>query len=275
MQRSLLEALIPSFPQVHEIIVAIRKRHNIDVVLRGDHEMIKTVEAQKTPEEWKEVLQDVEKELRDKFNFFDSEMSPFFQVLITWASNSLNVPGLADMNVGVHDPAIAQMIARVLASTPSTMQFLDQFYTVGARELLDYIKKAQPIEIPSLFFNPIGIFTFLADQDGGKVVIAIAHQLTDQNEMVNEFREKMVEAFEEKPNIQEQYLEEVELLVKKNLGESLKAVVDYYLTNHPDEISYKIGTPEYEAAKGKLINKMKARLWRLQQLINKIVGYKK
>jgi hypothetical protein len=68
MQKSHLEALIPSIPQVHEIIVTIREKNNIEEVLPKNEEMVKTVQAQKTPDEWDEGLQDIEKELRIKFN---------------------------------------------------------------------------------------------------------------------------------------------------------------------------------------------------------------
>lgn len=65
MQESkLLGTLLPSMPAMHAILEKIRDKYNIPPVLPEDEQLAETLRAERTPEEWQAVFDDLEWDVR-------------------------------------------------------------------------------------------------------------------------------------------------------------------------------------------------------------------
>ena len=63
-QVDLLNRLLPSIPEVNEILTKIREEHNIPPVSPEHEQLIETLSQERTLEEWEAIRQEIEDELR-------------------------------------------------------------------------------------------------------------------------------------------------------------------------------------------------------------------
>lgn len=66
-QVDLLNRLLPSIPELNEILTKIRENHNIPEVLPEHEQLVVSLSQERTLEEWETIRQEIENELRAWF----------------------------------------------------------------------------------------------------------------------------------------------------------------------------------------------------------------
>lgn len=155
------------------------------------------------------------------------------------------------------------------------MELQDRIYKGLAARLLDYLITGRRIELPDELMNIVVRMSLPGDGALEPVVIAVAHRLSNPDEISERFRDKVVETFGKKPRITERHLELAEYLARKNTGRSLQDNFDLDLARHPDTIKTGKGTKAYRERAKVLKSNMKVYLLRLQDMVDEITGYKK
>jgi hypothetical protein len=81
-QVDLLNRLLPSIPELNEILMKIRKKYLIEKVLPENEQLAEIILQQRTIEEWEAIRQDIENELRAWIQPVTSRHSRFFAFLL-------------------------------------------------------------------------------------------------------------------------------------------------------------------------------------------------
>jgi hypothetical protein len=261
----LLNKLLPSSEVVNTILGKIKDKYNIPEVLPENAQLAETLLAERTPDEWRTILEDLENELRVELQLLPPDLEISLQGLTEMAKRSADLKGFDGMTVDINNPAFAFFTGLLMENGTKAFQFLDKIYKFTAQKLLDNLITGRPIMLPDIAMNPVGAFRITDIEGTESFVFAVAHQLTDPDEIVVKFRSKIVETFGEKPKIKEQHLELAEYLAMKNTKKSYKDLLELYLERNPDANPYKKGTSNYREKNRKLINDMKMNLSRLRQ----------
>jgi len=258
-QVDLLNRLLPSIPELNEILTKIRDKYLIPEVLPENEQLVETLFQERTLEEWEAIRQEIENELRvwiqPSFSGLDKIVRLFMELI---NSSDVTKAFLMDTTVGISEPEAVKFVDGITKNALSGVELLNQIYVRGSEQLLDHLITGRPIKLPLEWFEIVG--TLSIPPDGGKFVIAVAHQLSDPDEIAEKFRAKIIETFGEKPKVKKEHLETSEYLAMKNTGKELEDIVDIYLERHPKEISSELEPEEYEIERKKVKDKLKHRI---------------
>ncbi len=271
----LLGTLLPSMGALRKILERIREKYNIPPVLPEDEQLAETLRAERTPEEWRAVFADLEREIRAEIRIGPPELTKLLEGAVQIASTAPDAIAKESAAGGASNEALGRLAQQLITMVLPALELQDEIYKGLARRLLDYLITGRPIELPEELLNIVFRMTLAAEGEPEPVVIAVAHQLSNPDEITQKFRDKIVETFGEKPRIKEQHLELAEYLARKNTGKSIQENVELYLERHPDAITYRQGARRHNDEVKNMKNTMKVSLYRLQQMIDEITGYKK
>jgi hypothetical protein len=268
-QIDLLGRLMPSIPEVKDMLGKVREKYDLPEVLPENEQLAKLLLSSEFYD-WEVIRRDIEIELRKWFQPVSSDFDNMVLLFKTAIDRSSDIKNfLMSETIGVTEPEAARFIEVVNKNAVSGLTMLNQFFTVGSEKLLDHLITGRPITLPKEWVNPVLSITL---PPGEKLIIAVAHQLSNPDELTEKFRQRIVDEFGEKPKIKDSDLDTAEYLAKKNTGRSYDDLVAIYLDRNPNEIPYKKGTKKYDDAVKKLKARMRQNNHRLQQDINQILG---
>lgn len=276
MQESrLLGTWLPSTPVLHGILDKIRQKYNIPEVLPGNKQLAATLRAERTREEWQAVFDDLEREIRAEIQLLPPELDKMVQGVVEIINKSTKAKFLEGATVEVTDPAFARLVELFMTNAMQAVQYLNQVYKGLAERMFDHLITGRPIELPEKLVNIVGVMRLNIDDEPEPLVIAVAHQLSNPDEITRIFRARIVETFGEKPSLKDIYLDTANYLALWNTDRSLDDVVMMDMEQHPED--YEKSKAKRTSAKFMKIYKdrMRQRITRLQDTIDKITGYKK
>jgi hypothetical protein len=176
---------------------------------------------------------------------------------------------------GVSNAALGRLAQQLVAMVLPALELQDRIYKGLSRQLFDHLITGRRIEFPDELMNIVVRMALVTEDAPEPVVIAVAHQLSNPDEVTEKFRSRIVETFGKKPKIKKEHLELAQYLARKNTGKTIDDNVTVYLKRHPGAIKYRKGTKKYNEEVKKLKNCMKVSLYRLQQMADEVTGYKK
>ena len=273
MENRLLGILLPSIDGLREILQAVREKYNIPEVLPENVQLAETLFQERTLEEWMAISGEIEAELREKFSIPDLGIGKAYDVLQESASNSPELAELLGTKIDIGDPEVAKLISALMSKSDSGFNGLNVLYKVGAAILLDHLITGQLIEFPIEWINMVLPITLPPDNQ--KIVVAIATEASEPDELLERFRKRITEIFGEKPKIKKEHLDTAEYLAMKYTDKQIGRIVDIYLERHPEGIRSRKGARKYQHEITQLKNDMKLGLYRLQQTVNELKRYYK
>jgi hypothetical protein len=188
-QVELLSRLVPSIPEVKNILRTVREKHNIPEVL-PENEQLAQLLLESEFYDWEAIRQDIENELRGWFQPVSSDLDNAVQLFKMLIDKSPDIKEtLMSETAGVAEPEAARFIEAVNKNAISGLTMLDQFFIAGSEKLLDHLMTGRPITLPKEWANPVISITL---PPGEKFVIAVAHQLSDPNELSEKFRQRII-----------------------------------------------------------------------------------
>jgi hypothetical protein len=270
MQKTdLLSRLLPSIPEIHKILLTIREKYDLPEVL-PENEQLAQLLLESEFYDWEAIRKDIENELRTWFQPVSSDLDNTVQLFMMLIDKSPDIrESLMSETIGIAEPEAAKFVEEVNNNALSGLTMLDHYYIKGSEKLLDHLITGRPMVLPKEWANPVLSVTL---PPGEKFVIAVAHQLSDPDELSEKFRQRMKDTFGEEPKIKADDLDTAEYLSMKITGKTINDIVLLYLERHPDAIPYRKGTKKYNEALRKLKDNTRQKLHRLQQDIKQIVG---
>src|ERR1700690_814832 len=103
----LLNKLLPSSGVLNTILKKIKNKYNIPDVLPENEQLAETLLAERTPNEWGAIREDIEKELRIELQLLPPDLEITLQGLTEMAKQSADLKGFDGMTVDVNNPAFA------------------------------------------------------------------------------------------------------------------------------------------------------------------------
>ncbi len=199
-QVELISRLLPSIPELNEILTKIRRDYLIEEVLPENKALIESTSQQYTVEEWEAIRQEIEDELRA---WFQSKSAALVNVVKLFEyltdKSQKNKAFLMGKFAKVPEKNATEFAEEVNRNTTSGLASLDQFYKGASEKLLSYLLTGRPIEIPAEFFD---IVITMTNSSNDKYVFAVAHLASDPDEIAEKFRNRAIEVFGKKPQIE-------------------------------------------------------------------------
>jgi len=222
----LLGIVLPSFPVLRAILDRIREKYDIPPVLPENAQLIETLRAERSQEEWAAVLADLERELDAEVFAFPPQLAQ----LIQRGTEFAEAPGTTGEPVGETSSAADSGSAR-LAVTVITqiikplIEWRDRARRGLAVMLLDHLITGRRIEFPEQLVYPIGRVDIPPGDDPESLVVAVAHRFSNPDEMARRFRAKIIETFGSKHTIQEEHLELAEYLARRTPARTSRTIL--------------------------------------------------
>lgn len=140
-----------------------------------------------------------------------------------------------------------------------------------ATAIFEFLLTGETREVPEEWLGRV----FVAQNANAPMVIAVAGSIADPKKIAQEFTAMHRKIFgKENRSISKGSLNSAEYLRMKLAGKPLKDIADVYIERNPSEIMSKPGTKEYRETKGKIEDKLKKRMQRLQTVVNALGGDK-
>jgi hypothetical protein len=269
-EAKLYGTLLTSLPIVKEI----QEKYGIDPVSPGDDQLIEILKSDNEID-WQAVRQDVEDWLRNFPDLLPPDLAAYKKLLDF--KKSLPPEPIFDESLGIterhrQDVQVLykgylhalDMLAKL--ATP-TQVAIDNIYVAITDILMEFLLTGENREFPPDLISSVSIQPYF----GETVVMAMANQLTDPDEITMAFRQKLDEAFgADRPKITKGNLDTARYLAMKMQGIKIKDIADEYIQQHRDNFPEDEHSTEYATAKEHLEHRLKTNMLRLEKTINEI-----
>lgn len=218
----LLGVAFPAIPEIVDTLKPLMEKYNIPLILPEDKELQRTVHAERTDEEWTVIKDEIETNLRKRFEFIPTGLRPLYN---SWKKNPdgyLKIKGIRKLPAFLREP-ITKLLTTLLEFTLPSFQLLDRVYKFLSDQLFDHLTKGSPVAFPDFVFGGTLVAAFPPEND--KVVFAYASEIADPVEIARQFQAKIIETFGEKPNVTDDNLKGAEYFVLEKYGKSREDIV--------------------------------------------------
>ena len=149
-QAELFGNLTPNIPEINDILKRVREKHNIPEVLPEHEQLVESLFQERTLDEWETIRQEIEDELRKRFQPKRSTLY-LTAKLFTWViEKSRRLKAFLTGKIAkVPEKIATEFVGNLTKNTVSGLELLDEFYLSASTQLLRYIKTGQPLEIPA------------------------------------------------------------------------------------------------------------------------------
>jgi len=218
----LLGIAFPAIPEIVDTLKPIMDKYNIPLILSENKELQKTVRAERTDEEWIVIRDEIETNLRKRFEFIPTGLRPLYNSWKKKPDEYLKVKGVSKLPAFLREP-ITKLFTTLLEFTLPSFQLLDRVYKYLSDQLFDHLTKGSPVTFPDFVFG--GTLVAAIPPENDKLVIAYASELADPAATAQQFLAKIIETFGEHPKVTDDNLKGAEYFVLEKYGRSREDII--------------------------------------------------
>jgi len=269
-----LGKLLPALPGVPEMLVEIRTQFNIPLIDQGEDIEDRLVPGQVI--DWAGVRRELEERLHALPDVLPRELL-IFQKLIDFRSRLEGEPRFSE-------PITPKLREDVLALYRAFVQLYDfsidnlarpwqkaaeGFYAAAADNLCDFLRYGVGKPVPQDWITQVRTMPLF----GEKMVVAMASNLSDPDEVVEEFREEFARTFgKRRPKLTITNVEIAEYLGMRHRGMSLTDIASTYIERHRSEFPANQQSERFKSKRRTLEDTLKHSLKSTQKRMDTLLG---
>lgn len=260
--------MLPAVPEITAIVEQVRAKYPKlkDIPIgEGDVEelLISDVDV-----DWEAIRKDVEGLVRDAVDLIPEHFMTMYQALKRSEDEPREVQGREDIPLDIRETYV-KSYRFMLALFGPWEKTLDDYFKIVVERVIEFLMTNKSREIPEGWLALVSESSMM----GSRCVIAMAGPLADPKEVAAKFRRKCTEVFgRDRARVSNEGVNTIEYLTLKLTGTKLKDLADAYMQRHagaypPDPMS-----SAYRAARRKVEDMLKMRIWRLQETIRRMAA---
>ncbi len=268
-ERKILSEIFPAHADLQPVLKRIRTKYGLPDLGSLDKNLSNILLIEEDIP-WNEIQAEIKAEIESDSEFFPEAIQPVRRLLKT-NPNALKDPKQFSKELVITPEDIQAASATILTMLKPLAQAYTQMVDDLSRLLFVYLATGETEDIPLDWLGAV----YTTSIFGEPVVVAMAGQLSNPKEIVEQFTAEIHRTFGKKrPIITDEFRNTAKYLRKRFEGISLNKLADEYIQDHPSEFTKDRKSPDFRDQRYRLIDRLKKSLKRYDRKLMELVGDK-